>query len=57
MIDEERLQLAMDERQLTSHTDTQSTHTTSLRTLTDSTHLTCYALGMLTAYRCSCSYD
>jgi hypothetical protein len=36
----------MDERQLTSLTDTQSTTATALPTLTDnSMHLTCYDLG------------
>jgi hypothetical protein len=43
----------MDERQLTSLTDTQSTTATVLPTLTDSMHQTVMILGMLTEYRCS----
>ena len=35
----------MDEQQLTSLTDIQSTTATALPTLTDSMHLTCYDLG------------
>jgi hypothetical protein len=41
----------MDEQLLTSLADTQSTTTTVLPTLTDSTHPTCYDWGLLTDYR------
>ena len=47
----------MDERQLTSLTDTQSTTATALPTLTDSTRLHVMIWGMLTDYRCSYSHD
>ena len=44
IIDKECLQLAMDERRLTSHADTQSTTAIAPPTL-DSMYLKCYDLG------------